>query len=667
MLHLQSPYLYSFFQIFRFKLCKSLSICLLICLLAHCAHCSNDLIGRKRPHIDNSMGFNRLLSDKNSLLRGVSLSWDGGDPYGSQAKYMPSQKSLNELVSKYGFNSLHLYLEGDSSGNTNSVGYNADDCDILVERCAKAGLYLIITIGCNGENGAIHNLRFIHDFWNFYGPRYKDETHVIYEAKNEPVPHTAGHWKPEDWDKQVAMYKTIRKAAPDTMILLFSFMGFRNEGAASDAVKYVKNKGVDWSNAGVAWHGYETLEGIEKCLNLFKSNPSYPVTLCTEFWPGDTVPDPKIKGDESYNATFESQQTGWMQFQWLAGNNDELPGLAYRLEKAGVVWSPDSEVCSWPVNPSPAIPAHGSAIGIFDRGRGKFVSANGNLRANLSTFTGNQNDKFIIEHTGPGLVSFKAPNGLYVSTSCETDALTPVSNTVGIHEQFQWLELPNGNVVLRAYGGGGHLINSKTLDENKLVILPDANNANDLATNYSFVDGTVPTGPPAAPPAIVVEKPAPGPYNGITHNIPGVIMAIDFDHGGESVAYHDKESENLGNFYRPTEGVDIQLCSENVCAVSWIENGEWLEYSVDITKTGIYNMITRYAGGNSSFYIELDGKNISGQVKTSETGGWQVWADLSSIIKLPAGKHKMRVVFKSGFNLQKFSFTTNDVESLNPK
>jgi len=228
MLHLQSSNYYSFFQILKILFCRILSICLLICLLTQCAHSSDARVGRKRPHIDNSMGFNRLLSDKNSLLRGVSLSWDGGDPYGSQSKYMPTQESLNELATKYGFNSLHLYLEGDSSGNTAPAGSNAADCDILVERCAKAGLYLIITIGCNGENGAIHNLKFILDFWNFYGPRYKDETHVLYEAKNEPVAHTAGHWKREDWDKQVLMYKTIRATAPDTMILLFSYMGFRN-------------------------------------------------------------------------------------------------------------------------------------------------------------------------------------------------------------------------------------------------------------------------------------------------------------------------------------------------------------------------------------------------------------------------------------------------------
>lgn len=639
------------------EICRHLLICLLACLLTQYNLSTDARETRGRPRVDSSMGFNRLLSDQDSLLRGVSLSWDGGDPYGSQPKCLPAQESLNALATQYGFNTIHLYLEGDSSDNTNAVGYNVADCDILVERCARAGLYLIITIGCNGENGAIHSLQYIFDFWNFYGPRYKDATHVIYEAKNEPVGYTAGHWNPEDWDRQVQIYTVIRAAAPDTMILLFSYMGFRNEGAARDAVTYVEAKGVDWRNAGVAWHGYETLEGIERCLSLFKTSPSYPATLCTEFWPGDTVPDPAIAGDESYNAAFESHQTGWMQFQWLAGNDDELPGLAYRLEKAGIVWIPDAAACTWPAKASPAIPPHGSAIGIFDRGRDKFVSAKGNLRADLPAYTGDQADTFIIEHTGPGLVSFKAANGLYVSAACETDALTPVSATVGIHEQFQWIELPHGDVVLRAYGGDGHLINSRTLKEDKLVILPDANNAGNSATHYAFVDGTAPAGPPPAPAAVVPGNPAPGPYCGTPHTIPGRIEAIDFDHGGEGVAYHDKETENLGNFYRPREGVDIQASSEGGCGIGWIENGEWLAYTVDVAKVGVYTLAVHYAGGNSSFHIELDGRDITGPVKTTETGGWQDWSDVSTTVTLPSGTHKMRIVCKSGYNLRSFTFT----------
>lgn len=618
---------------------------------------------RGRPQIDTSLGFNRLLSDQGTLLRGVSLSWDGGDPYGSQPKTVPTQDSLNDLATTYGYNLVHLYLEGDSSGNTSPVGYNAEDCDILVERCAKAGLYLLITIGCNGENGAIHSLPFILDFWNFYGPRYRDETHVFYEAKNEPVVHTAGHWSPQDWDNQVTMYRTIRAAAPDTLILLFSYMGFRNEGAASDAVKYVAAKGVDWSHAAVAWHGYETRQGIEKCLQLFKTSLAYPATLCTEFWPGDTIPDPDIEDDQSYNAAFESHHTGWAQFQWLAGNDAELPGLAYRLEQAGIVWTPDAATCTWPANGSPTLPPDGSAVGIFDRGRGMFIRVDGDLRADLPAYTGDQGDQFILEHTGPGLVSFKAANGLYVSAACETDALTPVSATVGPQEQFQWIEVPNGDVVLRAHGGGGHLLRSTVRkganqdEDDKLLILPDADNAGDVSTHYAFVDGSAPAAAPPAPSTIDYIAPEPGPYLGAPHPIPGVIELVDFDHGGEGLAYHDKEPENFGGFYRPRDGVDIQSSSEGGCAIGWIETGEWLEYTVDVAEAGAYQLTVHYAGGNSSLQVQFGGVDKTGSIQTTESGGWQVWTDVSTPITLEAGVQKMRLRLNSGYNLRRITIT----------
>ena len=63
---------------------------------------------RGRPVIDDSLGFKRVLTDRGTLMRGVSLSWDGGDPYGSQAKFMPSQESLDALARDYGFNTVHL-------------------------------------------------------------------------------------------------------------------------------------------------------------------------------------------------------------------------------------------------------------------------------------------------------------------------------------------------------------------------------------------------------------------------------------------------------------------------------------------------------------------------------------------------------------------------------
>ncbi|HSR87377.1 MAG TPA: cellulase family glycosylhydrolase, partial [Pontiella sp.] len=336
---------------------------------------------RGRPHIDSSLGYNRLLTDQNSLLRGVSLSWDGGDPYGSQAKVMPTQAQLNALANEYGLNTVHLYLEGDSTGNTQPIGYNASDCDTLVQRCANAGLYLIITIGCNGENGTM-DLAWSQDFWEFYAPRYKDETHVIYEAHNEPVPNTLYQWTASDWDDQAALYATIRTNAPDTFILLGSFMGF--VGDARPGANYLAANGVSWSNAGFAHHGYESKVGIEEAISYMETSTNVPALLCTEFGPQET----EFQG---YNSMYESHFNGWMQFQWLAANDFDLYGSEYgfktRITKAGTIWIPDVATCTWPVTGSPTIPAHGSFVGIYDRGTEGFVriDGSGDLKADLET------------------------------------------------------------------------------------------------------------------------------------------------------------------------------------------------------------------------------------------------------------------------------------------
>lgn len=615
---------------------------------------------RGRPVIDDSFGYNRILSDNGTLLRGVSLSWDGGDPYGSQEKFMPSQESLNALARDYGYNVVHLYLEGDSSTNTNPVGYNAEDCDILVDRTAEAGLYLIITVGCNGENGQIHSLDFILDFWRFYGPRYKDETHVVYEAKNEPVHFTAAHWGPDDWDTQALFYETIRETAPDTLILLFSYMGFRYEGAAADGVKYLTAKGVDWSNAGVAWHGYETREGIEACLRLFQSSTFYPATLCTEFWPGDTVPDPAIEGDESYNAAFESWQVGWQQFQWLAANDAELPGLAYRLERAGVIWTPDHPDARWPASGSPDIPPNGSAVGIFDRGRELFVTARGgDLNATLESYTGRQQDRFIVEHEGDGLVAFKAPNGLYVSAATPGDALTPSSATVGRDELFRWMERPNGDVVLRSMGSG-HLVRSITreiADETQIIMVANADNSGLRETHYVIMDGSRPQDAPEPPVVVAEETPAPGPFHGEPMKIPGVIEAADFDYGGQGTGYSDSgPNDNIDGFYRPREGVDIQASSEGGVCVSWIEDGEWLAYTVEVEQAGAYRLTVRHAGGKGELSIEFNGEDVTGTLQTSPTANWQDWTNLETTVTLEEGVQKMKVNANAGYNLRSLTF-----------
>ena len=63
----------------------------LACLLGTILLGSTTWAARGRPQIDASLGYNIILSDKQTLLRGVSISFDGGDPYGSLPVVVPTQ------------------------------------------------------------------------------------------------------------------------------------------------------------------------------------------------------------------------------------------------------------------------------------------------------------------------------------------------------------------------------------------------------------------------------------------------------------------------------------------------------------------------------------------------------------------------------------------------
>ncbi len=599
--------------------------------------------GRERPHLDTTLGFNVLLTDQGTLLRGVSLSWDGGDPYGSLARVVPSEAALASLATLYGLNTVHLYLEGDSSGNTNAPGVNAADCDLLVQRTEAAGLYLIITIGCNGENGTIHSLPWSLEFWKFYAPRYKDRPHVLYEAHNEPVRFSLNSWRDSDWDKQVTLYQAIRASAPDTFILLGSFMGFA--GDPRYGANYLKARGVSWANAGFAHHGYESLAGIEQAISRMKASPAYPALLCTEFWPGDTA-------GQGYNSMYESHFNGWMQFQWLGAKSADLLDFKAKITAAGTVWTPDEAACNWPARGTVNLPPDGSRLGVFSRGAGKFLSASlangGDVKADRAGFTATQDDAFFVERVGDRRIRLKRADGQYVRTVGPADSLTSVAAAASPKDQFEWLSLADGDFALRAWGGGGHLV---AVNASTGYLYPNADSVHRATANFRTTD-TVGGG---LPPLAGI------PYRSTPLLLPGVLQAEDFDRGGESVAYHDHTAGNTGGRYRTGEGVDLETCSEGGFNVAFLEPGEWIDYTVEVTQgPGDYLLVTRLATPNAggTFHVEFNGMDVTGRLTAPKTGGWQTWANLTTAVKLQPGIQIMRFWRDTGadFNVNRFTF-----------
>jgi aryl-phospho-beta-D-glucosidase BglC (GH1 family) len=88
------------------------------------------------------------------------------------------------------------------------------------------------------------------------------------------------------------------------------------------------------------------------------------------------------------------------------------------------------------------------------------------------------------------------------------------------------------------------------------------------------------------------------------------IPAVEYDLGREGVAWFDKDSSgtpgaktqgNLGHVYR-NDGVDIAAGQEGY-HIFTIEDGEWLQYTVEVKTTGTYKiMIDSTGGGQVTFY-----------------------------------------------------------------
>ena len=152
------------------------------------------------------------------------------------------------------------------------------------------------------------------------------------------------------------------------------------------------------------------------------------------------------------------------------------------------------------------------------------------------------------------------------------------------------------------------------------------------------------------------------PYLGYPSAIPGKIEAENFDLGGEGTAYHDTDAGNSGGQYRPTEGVDIQSCTDTGGGynVGWTNPGEWLEYTVNVSAPGTYNIATRVASQTTggTFHIEFNGVNKTGNITVPVTEGWQTWTTVDATANLSAGEQIMRYVAStSGYNVNYFNIT----------
>jgi len=141
------------------------------------------------------------------------------------------------------------------------------------------------------------------------------------------------------------------------------------------------------------------------------------------------------------------------------------------------------------------------------------------------------------------------------------------------------------------------------------------------------------------------------PFGGTPWPLPGLIQAENFDNGGNGIGYFNTYTSNpAGTNYRPgaTVGVEVTGDTGGGYDVGYTGEGQWLRYTVNVAKSGLYNMQARVAslGDGGYWHVEFDGRNVTGNLYTPVTNGFQTWTTMvTPAFQLEAGQHVMRVVF----------------------
>ena len=293
-----------------------------------------------------------LVTDKGILLRGAFISPD--------VTSTPPDRKYIDALKGFGLNTLHVYGE---CPEFNTPGLKMAMIDSLVKWTCEDSLYLILTIGGGWTLNGQFDSAFVMDFWNIYAPRYKDETHVVYEICNEPY-----SWEAPYDEETLAMerwaYDTIRALAPDTHIQFMSYSGARNaDSVISDIEKL--GPGIDWDNASIACHGYGAAsENLRNYMRTIQ-NAGYAI-MNTE---------PASIGNEVVNLAstrvFEEEFISYAHFVSVASMYHSAGVFADPIESSEVRW--ESDFNGWPAtltNIQFRNPYEEFDAGFYDEGRG---------------------------------------------------------------------------------------------------------------------------------------------------------------------------------------------------------------------------------------------------------------------------------------------------------
>ena len=140
-----------------------------------------------------------------------------------------------------------------------------------------------------------------------------------------------------------------------------------------------------------------------------------------------------------------------------------------------------------------------------------------------------------------------------------------------------------------------------------------------------------------------------------------VLQAEDFNDGGETYGYHDRD-KTPKNVYRPTVGMTIEARAGGVYNLGELESKEFTRYTIRVEKAGLYDVDCYVASMNNGgrFYLNVNGVNKTGTISITGNGGWGDggFAKLTVLnVPFKTGENLFELrIENGGFNIDRFEF-----------
>ena len=163
---------------------------------------------------------------------------------------------------------------------------------------------------------------------------------------------------------------------------------------------------------------------------------------------------------------------------------------------------------------------------------------------------------------------------------------------------------------------------------------------------------------------------------------PGLLPAIDYDSGNNSVSYFDNWVEDPNKFSPETkswnngwsyrnDGVDIGstiINNQKNYYVGWIEAGEWMRYTIKPEEPGNYKMMVEIASyiNGSSLSVEFDSGMNAGPINLPNTNGWSNGWRIVNIGNVAISDETSFKILADvgGFNIKNIIFEDLEVSSI---